>query len=289
MITPALLKILQNDYNVRLENYNYIVPKIVTPISKPTDTMHSIVTANDLWNIMEPQLEASDFFMLMVNGQQGSGKTTVMRELSHLAHTSKSRYKLLYTSGYDIETAPGRFKAEAAGATHVAIGFDDLSYILATLSGKKQSDIKAYFAVIRHDLKAKILCIINSHFQTATPPIFRNASQWIFTKPSAVEYDTMQKIAGRSAKQKEALEYMFNNVVAIQEEGNAHGMVNFQYGDRKYHFNWNKDGRLMLLLSNGNPAIYRAQEVSCQECEHIGAKVTVDTERFRKKEDNKNE
>lgn len=291
MIPPDFLDKLNEAYKRELVKHSKLDERQQSPEAKqefhgrPIDTLQHIVNARSLWASIKPQLEGSDFFMLMVNGQQGSGKTTVAREIAHYAHTDKTApYKILYTSGYDVETAPARFKAEAEGAERVCIVFDDLSYILSTLTGKRQADIKSYFAVIRHDIHAKILCIINSHFQTAIPPIFRNSNQWVFSKPSMIEFDTMLKVSGRSAKQKAALDSMFQNIVAIQEQGSEKGVVKFKYDKRLYQFKWNEEGRLMMLISNGNPFIYRSQSVTCPGCEIIGKKVAVDTTKFEKRE-----
>lgn len=296
MIPPDFLLKLNEAYNRELQKHlgvNKSTQQVVSkepPEGRSIDGLASIVTGKNLWATVRPQLEGSDFFMLMVNGQQGSGKTTVAREIAHYAHTdAKLPYKILYTSGYDVETAPARFKAEAEGAERVCIVFDDLSYILSTLTGKRQADIKSYFAVIRHDIHAKIFCIINSHFQTAIPPIFRNSNQWIFTKPSMIEYDTMLKVTGRSQKQKAAVDSIFQNIVAVQEEGSENGVVRFKYDKRLYKFKWNVEGRLMMLISNGNPYIYRSQSMTCPGCEIIGKKVAVDTAKFEKRESEEKE
>jgi len=289
MSSPDFLELLNADYANRLAQakiFNTTPEEDAAP--RGVGGLKIIVDANDLFRQITPQLASSEFYLLMVNGQQGSGKSTIARELAHKAHGLG--YDLMYSSGFDIIDAPTKFvdQAKALGSTKICVVLDDLSYVMSATSAKTQSKIKSFFALIRHALQAKVFIIVISHFTTAVPPIFKNSNVWIFSKPTTQEYDGMIKIVGRRETQRAKLETMFQSVNRLQEEANKNPEVHFKMDGKPYVFRWGSkedpgDGRLMLAIFDGEPQIYNSKNVSCPQCVGIGFGVKVRTEDYKSK------
>ena len=282
MIEPKTLNMLIDRYNEKLDSAKRKAVADVTFVEPSTvENIQIIVEANQLWGEMKPQIESDEFFQLMIDGRPGSGKTTIAREIAHLAHTDD--YFSLYESGFDVLDAPASLvqKARESGKNKFCIVLDDISYTLSASSGTMQSKFKSFFTMLRHALKKNpgdvihILVIVIAHFTTAVPPILKNSGIWIFTKPSTQEYDQMIKIVGRSKKLRGQLEHMFNAIVAIQSEVKPNESFEFNMYGQPFQFTWNVDGRLSLILKNGEPMIYHSRNLSCQQCAYIGGNVRV--------------
>lgn len=277
---------------------NYVNENKVPSVSdskkaNSTDNSTTIVTADELFKSILPQIESSDFYAMVFNGQQGSGKTRAAQELCHLAHTLGG-YKLTKTSGMELLEAPDKIYKDAMGNKRVCIVIDDASYVLSSASGKTQSKIKNWYAMIRHALKdsegnsAQIMVIVIAHFTTAVPPIFKNSNVWIFSKPTSQEYEAMVKVVGRGENSKLALETTFNAVREIQEAATKYREVYLNIKGTKFKFTWGDkhdpgDGRLLLLLNNGQPMIYNSKIQQCPECEFIGKETTFNQEDYQTK------
>jgi hypothetical protein len=289
MSDPHLISILTNEYLMLAAGDPPTPPDApIAGDSEPGDVsgLSIIVDADELFSRIEPQLDSSDFYLLMLNGQQGSGKSTIARELSHHAHTVG--YKTLYSSGFDIIDAPEKFVREAEGADKVCIILDDMSYIMSATSSRTQSKIKSFFALIRHALKAKIFVIVISHFTTAVPPIFKNSNVWIYSHPTTQEYDGMVKIIGTDKKAKQGLHRMFKSVMDIQAAAQRNHVIPLNLGGRDYSFVWGDksnsgDGRLMLMLMDGEALVYNSTDTYCDVCKGIGFGVKLNMEDYLSK------
>lgn len=285
MSDPRFIALLDADYLRRVAEAIYVPTAKADMSPRGVGGLNMIMNAKDLFKKITPQIASSEFYLLMVNGQPGSGKSTIARELAHMSHGLG--YELMYSSGFDIIDAPTKFidQAKLTGAKKICVVLDDLSYVMSATSSKTQSKIKSFFALIRHALQAKVFVIVIAHFTTAVPPIFKNSNVWIFSNPTTQEYDAMVKVVGRRDTQRAKLETMFQSVCKIQEAANVNADIDFKVDGKNYRFRWGSkedpgDGRLMLTLLNGEPLIYNSKNVSCPQCVGIGFGVNVRAEDY---------
>lgn len=288
MSDPGFINMLTLDY-IRLLGHEY-KPTRAYGEAEPQklgdfNDLTSIMDAKALFKLLAPQLDASEFYQIMLNGGPGSGKSTLAREIAHYAH--EQGYEPLYISGFDITEAPSKLAKGVIGHTKVAIILDDLSYIMNAISAKAGSKIKNFAMLIRHYLKqanngieVNVLLIVIAHFNTAVPPIFKNSNLWIFSRPTMLEFEHMQKIVGRQQQQKELLEKTYQSVTAIQARAGKNKNLTLTFQGTNYPFKWGDktdpgDGRLMLMILNGKPGIYQSQNTYCDKCKHIGFGVKV--------------
>jgi hypothetical protein len=277
MLTPYILDLLTQGYYRNLDYYNsHRLPQVVEePSNLPKQSQ--IMTAERLWKAIQPGLKSSQFANLNVNGQQGSGKSTVAREMAHQAEMDG--YKIVYISAHEVEDAPEILQRESQGFDKVCVVFDDLSFILSTLTGRSSSTAKAYVGLIRHKIKARVFMITNVHVVSGIPPIFRNSTYWIFTKPTMQEFDVISRLCGK--RMKEQLENLHTSIMTLHQAAEKSSKLPpFVYKKFRENFVWNKDGRLMLLVSNGIPQLYKATEEHCSDCEFIGSRVSQDVTKF---------
>lgn len=255
-----------------------------------------VFNAKKLFKEIKPALDSSEYYLLMINGSQGSGKSTVARSICHTAH--QYGYKLLYSSGFDLITAPSKLKEQAEGAKKVAIVVDDVSYILGATSSRTQSKVKNFFGMIRHALGgAQVLLIFITHVQSALPPILRNSNVWLFTAPTTLEYDTLVRLVGRGKEARESLQKTFERLTEIQSTAKKEKDVTLTFKGQKYNFRWGDrhdkgHGRLMLLVLNGEVMFYNSEDEHCPECQNIAFNVTIRPEDYttkRPSEENEDE
>ena len=285
MLSPYHLQLITEGYQRNLAYYNALLePPVIEQKTSNEPKESQIMTAEKLWRSMQPGLKSSQFANLNVNGQQGSGKSTVAREMAHQAE--QDGYKLVYISAHEVEDAPEILARESQGYDKVCVVFDDLSFILSTLGGKASSQAKAYVGLIRHKVKARVFMITNVHVVSGIPPIFRNSTYWIFTKPTMQEYDVIARLCGK--RQKDEVDNIHTSLMKLHQcAEKSPKLPQFVYKKHRENFTWNQDGRLMLLVSNGIPLLYKATEEHCVNCEFIGTKVSQDISKFvaQRKED----
>jgi len=293
MSDPGFIHLLTEDY-LRLMQTEYERPVYGEPqetVHGGISTIESIMNADDLFKEIEPQLNSSEFYQLVINGPPGSGKSTLARELAHHAHGVG--YHPIYISGFDITKAPVTIEREVVGHNKVCIVLDDLSYVMNAISAKTGSKIKNFAMLIRHFLKqanggkeVNVMLIVIAHFNTAVPPVFKNANVWLFSQPTMLEYDTMVKLVGRKQEARDGLEKKFSTITKIQEMAGKNKELMLNILGHKYSFKWGDktdpgDGRLMLILANSKPQIYNSKDVYCEVCKHIGFGVQIDRANYQ--------
>lgn len=244
----------------------------------------NIMNVKGLVELIDGQLENSDYFGLCISSQPGGGKSTIARSLAHEFH--QRNYTLKYSSGFDLAEAPSRFVQGVIG-DKVMIILDDASYVLSSMSPKAQSKLKGWMTLIRHNLTqanggrpVKVLMVIISHWLSAVPPSLRNSSVWLFPKPTTMETDSYVRIIGRSNEGRQALESIFNSVLKVQADANKNKNLMLRAGGQEYPFKWGDktdpgNGRLVMGIVNGKPLIYQAENVYCNDCAHIGQNVKI--------------
>jgi hypothetical protein len=287
VLSPKALELLTKHYEELSEIQIEAVEIDAEDQTGSVETQELIINADQLWADIKPQVDASEFFLLMVDGMPGSGKSSIARELGHKAHNDG--FKLLYASGFNVLDAPKDFIEQGRGFEKICIVLDDMSYALNAVAGKDASAFKNFFSLIRHALKARVFVIVIAHFTTAVPPIFKNSNVWIFSAPTTQEYDWMMKIVGRKQTSQRRLQQMFQGVTDMQAAAKDNNMLEFDMYGNSYKFQWGVkgnpgDGRLMLLLQNGTPKIYNSKYVSCEKCKHIGVGVEVDINKYLSKD-----
>lgn len=252
------------------------------------DTLTSIMTTKDLVKILGNQLDASNYGILCVTGMQGSGKSSLIRSVSHHMH-SELGYKIIYVSGFDVMEMPEKLVEQAGDAKRVFVAIDDASYVFNSVSGVAASRAKQFIGIVRHALQGAQVCLAPiTHVTAGIPPILRNSNAFIFSAPTLQEYDTISKLTGKNDAAREALNSVFNSVTKIQAMAAKNPDLTLTFGKHQYSFLWGTkhrkgDGRIMLSVISGKPYVYRSVEEYCNECKHVGYAVKYNQANYMSK------
>jgi hypothetical protein len=202
-------------------------------------------------------------------------------------------YQPIHLSGFDVTRSQDLLRQGLAGKDKACVILDDLSYVMNAVSAKEASKLKSIFTLIRHVLTdanteqtTKVFLIVNAHFSTAVPPVFKNTNVWIFTKPTSLEQEAMSKIIGRNKKRREELETLFRNVSDIQLKAFKRPEIILNLQKERYSYRWGTktdpgDGRMMLILFEGRPMVYNSHNTFCDICKHVASPVKVDLDQYR--------
>lgn len=282
-----------------IQQYNDLAKSKPTPkeLQVPTepdkpkniDDLEIVCDAKELWEErIKPKLAGTDFYSLMISGEQGSGKTDIARQFVCIAE--QEGFKKLYFSSLEVLDMPATAIEKAQGALKLVVVLDDMSYALASISNQEASKLKNWVALIRHALKIgdkypEIFIIIIGHFTTSVPPMLKNTSYWIFSAPTTQEQDAMVKITGRQQKARRRLQTVFDALKAIQDIAKPRQILELDiYGNgNPIEFTWDVDGRLQLLLKNGDAMLFHSKQSYCADCAKMGRDVVVDPTRYMKK------
>lgn len=251
--------------------------------AKTVNKLKLMVEPEELWEEIKPQVDSSEYYLLMINGSQGSGKTTIAKNFAHLAHNDG--YYLLYSSAFDLIDAPMAFIDKGKGHDKVCIIIDDVSYALGATSQKSQAKVKNFFSLIRHALKARIFVIVITHITTGVPPVFKNSNTWIFSAPTTQENDAMVKIVGRKKQLRDQLQQMFDAVKEIRAAVSQSEVIEFTMYGQPFKFHWDVDGRISLIIKNGEATMYHSKKVECNQCRFIGENVQVKERHYQNTEE----
>lgn len=302
LIDPDTIINLCNTYNELSKTTIATIPRF-TKESEPKklkniDELEIVCDAKELWDEkVKPKLAGTEYFALMISGEQGSGKTDVARQFTCIAE--QEGYKKLYFSSLDVLDMPATAVEKAGGALKLVVILDDISYTLGAISNQEASKLKNWVALIRHALKRtvegevkypEIFIIIIGHFTTSVPPMLRNTSFWLFPAPTTQEQDAMVKIIGRQQKARRRLQTVVDALKAITDIAKPGETLEIDiYGNgHPIDFTWDVDGRLQLLLKSGDAMIFHSKQNYCSECAKIGKDVKVDPSNYvRHKKDDK--
>lgn len=131
------------------------------------------------------QMNEINSYVSVVNfGKSGSGKSTLTTSLIHrISCKSDKKYVIKWFERTDLTRLDTIIDSLPKGLRYILV-FDDVSYVLDGVSSKRKKELAGKLTHIRHDLKGKVITIMNIHFMTALLPIMRDADFKIITSMS---------------------------------------------------------------------------------------------------------
>lgn len=255
------LHTLVNDYEEKLK------PKVheIDFNENVNNPLDSFVTSEKIWNDGNNLAQLNEFYALSIVGPQGSGKTSIAKQV--VDYAKDNGFKIIYampedylndiTAWLDLCTVNPRSKT--------LIVLDDLSYSTDAQNKKNQALLKNMIARVRHIFKGQIFMIYITHRLHATPPMLRNSASWIFTNMQSADRDDALEIIGRNKDLRERLEQIYTFIARVTLESANNRIIKYHYEDKEYSFRWgdkqNKgDGRLMALYHGGKLTLFRSQD-----------------------------
>lgn len=233
----------------------------VEPEVNPLDLL---VTSEQIFKDGCDLAELNEFYALSIVGPQGSGKSTIAKQVATLGR--EHDFKIIYAlpedylndvnSWLDISTTNPKSKT--------MIILDDLSYSTDAQNKKNQALFKNMVSRVRHIFKGQIFMIYVTHRLHATPPMLRNSASWIFTNMQSADRDDALEIIGRNKEIRDRLEHIYLFISRVSLEGANDRNVKYRYNDKDYVFRWgdkhnNGDGRLMAIYHGGSLGLFRSQ------------------------------
>lgn len=287
-IDPKTLLSLNEMYDaMRSEIEHLQIAKKENPAADPQN-LQLMVTAQDFWKEIRPKIASAEWFHIYIDGEPGSSKTTVMRELAHCAE--QDGFANFYSSSFDILDAPVAMQSKVKGHRKICVMLDDMSYAVSTMSQKMQNKIKNFITLIRHAMETEtvnpeIFFMVSAHFKTAVPPVLKNTNYWIFTAPKNQEQDIMLKLVGRKEQKRKQMQDMFDAVTQLQAAAAPGKVLKFTMYGKLFEFKWGDkddpgDGRLHLIIKNGDALFYNSKRIDCPQCNKIGEKTRIKPEHY---------
>lgn len=255
-------KIIRNLINNFNEKNKPVINEIEIDIDS-VDPLSTLLTSEKIWLDGFNLMQLNEFFALSLVGPQGSGKSSIAKQIANFA--KKKDFKIIYampedymsdiTAWLELAVVNPRFR--------VMIILDDLSYGSDALGKKNQALLKNMVARIRHIFKAQIFMIYITHRLHATPPMLRNSSTWIFTNMQSADRDDALEVIGRAKEVRDRLEdvYLFISRVTLESANDR--MVKYYFNGKEYFFKWGDktdkgDGRLMAIYHGGKLKLFRS-------------------------------
>lgn len=250
-----------DDYNKKSQHIEHEI-EIDSSEINPLDTL---LTSEKIWQDGYNLLNLNEFYALSIVGPQGSGKTTIAKQIANYAR--KNDFKLIYAMPEDYLNDITSWLALCTvnPKSRTMIVLDDLSYSTDSQGKKNQALLKNMIARVRHIFKGQIFMIYVTHRLHATPPMLRNSASWIFTNMQSADRDDALEIVGRNKELRERLEdiYSFISRVTLESAGNR--KVKYTFNEKEYEFVWGDkykkgDGRLMAIYHGGKLKLFRSYD-----------------------------
>ena len=182
----------------------YKIHTTMYPI-KHLDQSYQIVAHHSPNSIAENILahnNAAGFTGVLVVGQSGSGKTTMVTMLVHKLHTlAKTHYTVLHFSRNDIQNLH-KIVTGLTKAINYILVFDDASFALKSLKKEQLNELAQTLTYIRHIVKGNVITIMNVHYGPAIDKFFRDVPFRLMTSIANEELQQYEDLFGSWAKWK---------------------------------------------------------------------------------------
>lgn len=240
-------------------------------IELPEDTienpLEALLSTTQLWHDGYGLVKLNEFYALSLVGSQGSGKTSIAKQLA--IHAKDNDFRIIYAMPDDYMTDVNAWleMATVESRAKTFIVLDDLSYFSDAQARKQSALVKNMVARVRHIFKGQIFMIFITHRLHATPPMLRNSASWIFTNMQSADRDDALEVIGRDKEQRERLERVYTFLSRVTLEGaNEDRIVKINYHEKEYKFKWgdkhdSADGRIMAIYHGGKMKLFHSKDV----------------------------
>lgn len=243
----------------------------VNEIDLPDDTienpLESLISTTQLWHDGYSLVKLNEFYALSIVGSQGSGKTSIAKQLATFAKDNDFRIIYAMPDDYMIDVGEWLKMATIESRAKTMIILDDLSYFSDAQARKQTALVKNMVSRVRHIFKGQIFMVFITHRLHATPPMMRNSASWIFTGMQSADRDDALEVIGRDKEQRERLERVYSFISRVTLEGaNEDRIVKITYHDKEYSFKWGDktdagDGRIMAIYHGGKMKLYHSKDI----------------------------
>jgi len=261
----SLLSGMINDYEIK--NSKPITNEIDLPDGIIENPLEALISTAQLWHDGYGLVKLNEFYALSLVGSQGSGKTSIAKQLA--IHAKENDFRIIYAMPDDYMSDVNAWLAmstlESRAKTFIVL--DDLSYFSDAQARKQSALVKNMVSRVRHIFKGQIFMIFITHRLHATPPMLRNSASWIFTNMQSADRDDALEVIGRDKEQRERLERVYSFLSRVTLEGaNEDRMVKINYHDKEYKFKWGDkkdpaDGRIMSIYHGGKMKLFHSKDV----------------------------
>ena len=243
----------------------------INEIDLPTETienpLETLINTAQLWHDGYGLVKLNEFYALSLVGSQGSGKTSIAKQLAIYAKENDFRIIYAMPDDYMSDVTEWLKMATMESRAKTFIVLDDLSYFSDAQARKQTALVKNMVARVRHIFKGQIFMIFITHRLHATPPMLRNSASWIFMNMQSADRDDALEVIGRDKEQRERLERVYTFLSrASLESANDDRIVKITYHDKEYKFKWgdkhdSADGRIMAIYHGGKVKLFHSKDV----------------------------
>jgi len=124
-------------------------------------------------NILNHNRLSGGYTGIVEIGMSGSGKTTITKLIVHFIHKLGENYIVKKFSGSDMLNIDKIIASCVPGFPHIII-LDDASYVLQDAKKHDVSKLANALTTIRHQIKSRVIVIMNIHYSKAMLKFFRN-------------------------------------------------------------------------------------------------------------------
>lgn len=257
------------DMIIQYETKNSFVKsnEIDLPSEIIENPLETLINTTQLWHDGYGLVKLNEFYALSLVGSQGSGKTSIAKQLA--TYAKENDFRIIYAMPDDYMTDVNAWLSMATMESRAKtfIVLDDLSYFSDAQARKQSALVKNMVSRVRHIFKGQIFMIFITHRLHATPPMMRNSASWIFTNMQSADRDDALEVIGRDKEQRERLERVYSFMSRVTLEGaNEDRIVTINYHDKEYKFKWGDkkdagDGRIMSIYHGGKMKLFHSKDI----------------------------